>query len=86
MSGWIREKQKPAIFPNRSGSAVRKAARFARSYKEKDIDWYRGKHLSQKTRKYRKSTISIPVDSLREIPGESRLGLYNYETGEIEEL
>ena len=63
-----------------------KAARFGRSYKEKDIDWYRGKHLSQKTRKYRKSTMSIPVDSLREIPGESRLGLYDYETGEIEEL
>lgn len=47
---------------------------------------YRGKHISEKIEKYKDAIISIPVDSLKEIPGESKLGLYNYETGEIKEL
>lgn len=47
---------------------------------------YRGKHLSERTKKFRNVIISIPIDSLKEIPGESRFGLYNYETGELKEL
>ena len=47
---------------------------------------YRGKHISEKNKKYEDVVISIPIDSLKEIPGESKLGLYNYETGEIKEL
>lgn len=46
---------------------------------------YRGKHISEKTKKHKNAIISIPLDSLKEIPGESKLGLYNYETGEIKE-
>jgi len=44
---------------------------------------YRGKHISEKTARYK---IFIPIDSLKEIPGESKFGLYNYETGEVEEI
>jgi DEAD/DEAH box helicase domain-containing protein len=47
---------------------------------------YRGKHLSERIKKFRNVIISIPFDSLKEIPGESKLGLYNYETGELKEL
>ncbi|GBD38495.1 ATP-dependent RNA helicase SrmB [bacterium HR37] len=47
---------------------------------------YRGKHLSQQGPKYKSVTISIAVDSLKEIPGESKFGLYDLETGELKEL
>ena len=43
---------------------------------------YRGKYLSQKNSKH-DATTSIPIDRLKEIPGESKIGLYNIETGEI---
>jgi DEAD/DEAH box helicase domain-containing protein len=44
---------------------------------------YRGKHLSEGASS---STTLIPADSLKEIPGESKLGLYDYETGELREI
>ena len=47
---------------------------------------YRGKHILEKTKKLENVKISIPVDSLKEIPGESKLGLYDYETGEIKDV
>jgi DEAD/DEAH box helicase domain-containing protein len=47
---------------------------------------YRGKHLSERTKKCRDVVISIPTDSLKEIPGESMFGLYNYETGDLKEF
>jgi DEAD/DEAH box helicase domain-containing protein len=44
---------------------------------------YRGKHLSSKNQ----DVIEIvPLREIIEIPGESRLGYYNYETGEIKSL
>jgi len=46
---------------------------------------YRGKHLSESTSKFNDVTITIPINSLKEIPGESKLGLYDYETGELKE-
>ena len=46
---------------------------------------YRGKHRSEQTKKYDGTKISIPVDSLVKIPGESKTGFYVFETGEIEE-
>ena len=45
----------------------------------------RGKHISEKNTKYDGVKISIPVDSLVETPGESKSGLYDFETGEIKE-
>jgi DEAD/DEAH box helicase domain-containing protein len=47
---------------------------------------YRGKHSSEQTTKYDGINNSIPVDSLVEIPGESKTGLYDFETGEIREI
>lgn len=47
---------------------------------------YRGKHLSEKSSSLNNVVISIPADSLKEIPGESKLGLYDYETGEVKEI
>jgi len=47
---------------------------------------YRGKHLSEKTSKFSDVIISIPIDSLKEIPGESKFGLYDLETGEVKEI
>ena len=47
---------------------------------------YRGKHLSEKTSKFSDVTISISIDSLKEIPGESKFGLYDPETGEVKEI
>ena len=47
---------------------------------------YRGKHLSEKTSKFSDVTISISIDSLKEIPGESKFGLYDLETGEVKEI
>ncbi|MCK4822298.1 hypothetical protein KA005_41430, partial [bacterium] len=47
---------------------------------------YRGKHLSERTSKFNDVTITISINSLKEIPGESKFGLYDYETGELKEL
>ena len=47
---------------------------------------YRGKHLSERTPKFNDVRISIPIDSLKEIPGESKFGLYDLETGELKKL
>jgi DEAD/DEAH box helicase domain-containing protein len=47
---------------------------------------YRGKHLSQRIPEFNDAIISIPIDSLKEIPGESKLGLYDYETGELKKI
>ena len=47
---------------------------------------YRGRYTLEIAQKFEGMTTTISVDSLKEIPGESRLGLYNYETGEIREL
>jgi len=47
---------------------------------------YRGKHLSEKTSRFNDMVVSIPADSLKEIPGETKFGLYNLETGELKEL
>jgi len=47
---------------------------------------YRGKHLSEQGEKFADITISIPYAALKEIPGESKFGLYNLETGELKEL
>jgi DEAD/DEAH box helicase domain-containing protein len=44
---------------------------------------YRGRHMST-TGESVKETIGI--DSLVEIPGESKTGMYNFDTGEIEEF
>lgn len=44
---------------------------------------YRGKHLSQKIKQHEDAIITVPVNSIIEIPGESDVGLYNIETGEI---
>ncbi len=51
---------------------------------------YRGRHLSETSDKWTKSTrkasppvIIIPVSRLREVPGYSKMGLYNYGTGVI---
>jgi len=46
---------------------------------------YRGKCLSQTNKKFDGTVITVPVDSLIEIPGESKLGLYDIETGELKE-
>jgi DEAD/DEAH box helicase domain-containing protein len=52
---------------------------------------YRGRHLSQQSKRYSeasdrasKVTILVPIKYIAEIPGESEIGLYNFETGEIE--
>jgi len=47
---------------------------------------YRGKHLSERTSRFNDVAISISADSLKEIPGESKFGLYDYETGEVGEI
>ncbi|MBT9147120.1 MAG: ATP-dependent RNA helicase SrmB [Syntrophomonadaceae bacterium] len=47
---------------------------------------YRGKQIPEKTsRSYEGLTETISISSLKEIPGESRFGLYCYETREIKE-
>jgi DEAD/DEAH box helicase domain-containing protein len=42
---------------------------------------YRGRHASMTDERVKET---IPLSSLIEIPGESKIGLYNYNTGEIE--
>lgn len=53
---------------------------------------YKGRHLSETSKRMTTETwkasvpiIIVPVESLREIPGESKMGLYNLETGDINE-
>jgi DEAD/DEAH box helicase domain-containing protein len=47
--------------------------------------FYRGKHASQLSLKFKDTDIIVPVKLIIEIPGESKIGYYNYSTGEIEE-
>jgi len=47
---------------------------------------YRGKYALETAKKYDGISIIVPINSLKEIPGESKLGLYNHETGELKEL
>jgi len=47
---------------------------------------YRGKHLSEKTSEFNNVISLIPIDSLKGIPGESKFGLYDLETGELKEI
>lgn len=48
---------------------------------------YRGKQIPEKTSPtYEGLTSIISISSITEVPGESRLGLYCYQTGEIAEL
>ena len=51
---------------------------------------YKGRHLSETSKRMTTETwrsripvMIVPVDGLEEIPGESKMGLYNLETGEI---
>ena len=44
---------------------------------------YRGYHLSNNDPNIKEV---VPVENLVEIPGESQLGVYNYETGQIEQF
>ncbi len=47
---------------------------------------YTGRRLSQENPKYNDVKISIPISLLKEIPGESKIGLYDFETGELKEI
>jgi DEAD/DEAH box helicase domain-containing protein len=48
---------------------------------------YKGCHLSKMSKRRTTETIMIvPVESLQEIPGESKMGFYNLETGDINEV
>jgi DEAD/DEAH box helicase domain-containing protein len=47
---------------------------------------YRGKHILDIAKKFEGVTTTIPIRSLKEIPGETKWGLYNRETGELKEL
>jgi DEAD/DEAH box helicase domain-containing protein len=50
---------------------------------------YRGKHASEKnkaekeTSRYSKTTISVPVSRISPLDGQSKIGYYNAETGEL---
>jgi len=45
---------------------------------------YKGKHLSQQNQRFTNAVVTVGVNSICEIPGESQMGYYNYETGEVE--
>jgi len=47
---------------------------------------YKGRHAWQKAGDFEDAVIRIPVSSLKEIPGVSKIGLYDYNTGEIREM
>lgn len=47
---------------------------------------YRGNYTLNVGPRYKDSMEIIPIKALKSIPGESKMGLYNYETGEIKEL
>lgn len=47
---------------------------------------YRGRYILEIGHKYEDSITIIPIESLIEIPGESKIGLYYYETGETKVL
>ncbi len=53
---------------------------------------YKGRHLSETSKRMTTETwkasvpvIIVPVEALQEIPGESKIGLYDLETGDIRE-
>lgn len=45
---------------------------------------YKGKALYQQSKKASATMVLVPVGYIKEVPGESEVGYYNYETGEIE--
>ncbi|MBP9037397.1 MAG: DEAD/DEAH box helicase [Candidatus Cloacimonas sp.] len=47
---------------------------------------YRGKYVLEIAKKFEDMTTIISLSSLKEIPGESKMGLYNLETGELKAL
>jgi len=47
---------------------------------------YTGRHPWQKTKDFEDAKIRIPFNSLRKIPGVSKMGLYDYNTGEIKKI
>ena len=48
---------------------------------------YSGRHLSEKNSKSLEGAeVTIPHGDLVEIPGESKIGLYDIETGQIKEI
>jgi DEAD/DEAH box helicase domain-containing protein len=48
---------------------------------------YKGKHLSQQqARSHRGVVVTVPVQQIQAIPGESQIGFYNYTTGQVEPL
>lgn len=82
------DKHERIIFPNSKGINV---SRNNEEFEIKDVFFsptlgglcYRGKHISTLSQ----DVIEIvPIEKIREIPGESELGLYNYETGEIKKI
>lgn len=44
---------------------------------------YRGKHLSELNDKHKEVQVIVPISSIVEIPGESKVGFYNLKTGEL---
>ncbi len=44
---------------------------------------YRGRHLSQQTGEFINGDITVPVINIVEVPGESKIGFYDYESGQI---
>jgi len=44
---------------------------------------YRGKHLSEQNDRHKEVQIIVPINSIVEIPGESKIGFYNLKTGEL---
>lgn len=47
---------------------------------------YRGKYVLETAKKFEGVTTIFSLNSLKEIPGESKRGLYDRETGELKEL
>lgn len=47
---------------------------------------YRGRHLSELGSEFNDAIISVPFDYIKEIPGESKIGLYDLHTGELKEI
>ena len=43
---------------------------------------YRGKHFSLKIA----PNTPIPIEQIKEVPDQSKIGFYNYETGDIKSL
>ena len=45
---------------------------------------YRGRHASERGRRWSEATVIVPARNILEIPGVSRTGYYNFETGQVE--